>query len=195
MGKSAVAGFFAQRGVRVADTDAIAREVVAHGSPALDEIAGRFGREFVTPDGSLDRARMAKLVFADIEARKKLEAILHPRIRERWQAQLAGWQATEEPLAMVVIPLLYETGAQAELDPVICVACSSQTQRIRLAERGWSEDEINRRNAAQFPIDEKVRRANYVVWNEGSLAATEAQVEALVGRFPPGRAVQEAQRP
>lgn len=186
MGKSTVADCLAKHGLQVVDTDAIARELVKPGSPALAEIATTFGREFTRPDGNLDRARMAARVFGDAKARKELEAILHPRIRKRWQARLAECEAAGAPIAVVVIPLLYETGAEAELDRVICVACSQPTQSRRLTERGWSAEAIQQRNAAQLPIDEKVRRADYVVWSEGALASTQAQVEALLTRLQPG---------
>lgn len=183
MGKSTVAACFVEHGVPVADTDAIAREVVTPGSPALAEIATCLGREFILPDGNLDRPRMASRVFGDKKARKELEAILHPRIRARWQSQLEQWQAAGTPLAVVVIPLLYETGTEPGFDRVICVACSPSTQRHRLVERGWSADEIERRNAAQLPITEKLRRADCVVWSEGGLTATRAQVKRLLERF------------
>lgn len=183
MGKSTVAGWLAADGMCVADTDVIARAVVTPGSPALSEIRLRLGREFILPDGNLDRSAMAARVFSDVAARRELEAILHPRIREVWQAQVANWQVAGVALAVIVIPLLYETGAEAELDRVVCVACSAPTQRVRLGARGWSDREIELRNAAQLPVGEKLRRANHVIWSEGDLTATRAQVQHLAARF------------
>jgi dephospho-CoA kinase len=183
MGKSTVADFFTRRGVCVVDTDRIARDIVMPGSPALNEIASRLGGEFVLPDGKLDRARMAARVFSDVTARKELEAILHPPIRKRWQARLAEWQDAGESLAVVVIPLLYETAAETELNRVLCVACSGPTQRQRLAPRGWSVEEMDRRNAAQLPVAEKIHRADHLIWSEGELAATRAQADRLLERL------------
>lgn len=180
MGKSAAASYLAGRGVPVADTDQIAREVVAPGQPALAEISAAFGSEFLGTDGQLLRSALGKVVFADPAARAKLEAILHPKIRVRWQAQASQWRDERRPAGVVVIPLLYETDAQAEVDRVICVACREATQQQRLAARGWQPDEIARRCAAQWPIEKKMAQANFVVWNEGSLAVLQAQLNQIL---------------
>lgn len=180
MGKTTVAAYWARRHVPVADTDAIAREVVAPGSPAFAEVIRVFGPDILTPEGNLDRARLAARVFAHPDERRRLEAILHPRIREAWQARVGLWREAGESIAAVVIPLLYETRAEAEFDHVVCVACQAATQRTRLRARGWDDAEIARRNAAQLPIEEKMARADHVIWTEGTLAATEAQAEALL---------------
>lgn len=180
MGKSTADKLLRERGVAVIDTDALAREVVEPGEPALAEIAQTFGAQMLAADGRLRRDEMARIVFADAAARKKLEAILHPRIRERWQVQAAAWRAEKVPVAVVVIPLLFETGAEKELGATICVACSESTQRQRLRARGWSADEIDRRNAAQWSIDAKMARADYVIWTEGSIEVHAAQLERIL---------------
>jgi len=118
MGKSTAAGFFLALGTRVVDTDKLARELAEPGQPALEEIQREFGPGVLDPDGRLKRAELARVVFADPAARKKLEAILHPRIRERWRGQVAQWRAQDCPVAIVVIPLLFETGAEAEFDRI-----------------------------------------------------------------------------
>src|SRR5208283_4444591 len=125
MGKSTAAGFFSHLGARVVDTDQLARELVLPGQPALAEIQHEFGRNMVAGAGQLKRDKLAELVFSDAGARKKLEAILHPRIRERWQAQVERWRREGRPLALVVIPLLFETAAETCFDKIICVACSA----------------------------------------------------------------------
>ena len=102
---------------------------------------------------------MAALVFADSSARKQLEAILHPRIRALWRAQVASLQAAGHSCCVVVIPLLYETGAEEEFDTIICVACSGQTQQLRLLARGWSSEELYQRISAQWPVDRKLALA------------------------------------
>ncbi|MCX7868265.1 dephospho-CoA kinase [Limisphaera sp. VF-2] len=186
MGKSTVAGMFAARGLPVVDTDQLARQVVEPGQPAWEEILQTFGRDIAHPDGRLNRSELARRVFRNPEARRRLEAITHPRIRERWHQQMAAWEAAGVARAMVVIPLLYEVGAEAELDRVVCVACQKDTQWERLRARGWSEEEIQLRLAAQWPVEEKMARAHHVIWTEGSLSATEAQVEHLLARWKAG---------
>ncbi|RME94182.1 MAG: dephospho-CoA kinase [Verrucomicrobia bacterium] len=183
MGKSTVAEMFSRGGVRVVDTDALAREVVAPGSPGLARVVEAFGTECLTPAGTLNREWMAGLVFEDPGARRRLEGILHPLIRAAWQERVAQWRRAGCDLAMVVIPLLYETEADGEVDRVICVACRPDTQRERLRQRGWSDEEIARRNAAQLPAEEKMRRADVVIWTEGTLKTTAAQVERVLQRL------------
>src|SRR5580698_7991790 len=104
MGKSTAAGFFLQLGVKIVDTDELARELVEPGQPALAEIQSEFGTGVMAADGRLKRDELSRLVFADTGARKKLEAILHPRIRERWETRVETWRQENCPVAMVVIP-------------------------------------------------------------------------------------------
>ena len=107
--------FLRDRGAQVVDTDELARQLVQPGQPALAEIQAEFGKEVIAPDGRLRRDELARIVFADAAARKKLEAILHPRIRERWLAQIETWRGENRALAVVVIPLLFETRAESSL--------------------------------------------------------------------------------
>ena len=180
MGKSTAAELLAKRGAKVSDSDQLARELVEPGQPALAEIAGAFGYDVLREDGSLDRAKMAALVFNDSTAREKLEGILHPRIREAWQTRLDGWAAAGERLAVAVIPLLFETRAEANFDRIVCVACSPEAQRERLRERGWSDDQISSRLEAQMAVDEKMKRSDHVVWTDGTIEAHAAQWDALL---------------
>jgi dephospho-CoA kinase len=112
-----------------------------------------------------------------------LESITHPRIRQLWHEQMTAWERAGVERALVVIPLLYETGAERELDRVVCVACTRASQYERLRQRGWSDREIEARCAAQWPVEEKMARADHVVWTEGTLLATEAQVDRLLERW------------
>ena len=166
MGKSACAKLLQERSIPVVDTDELARQVVQPGQPALGEIRGAFGAQVMAPDGTLRRDELARLVFADDAARKTLEGILHPRIRELWRSQVESWRAEGRALAIVVIPLLFETGAEKELDATICIACSDQTQRERLSVRGWSPTQIAQRIRTQWPIEQKLAKADYVIWTE-----------------------------
>jgi dephospho-CoA kinase len=180
MGKSTVADLLRQRGVAVVDTDALARQVVEPDQPAWREIQDAFGEGILGPDRQLRRDELARIVFADAAARQKLEGITHPRIRELWRRYIETWRKEQRPFGIVVIPLLFETGAEKELDATVCVACSAATQRRRLGERGWSADQIEQRIAAQWPIEKKMAAANFVVWSEGGLDAVSEQLERIV---------------
>jgi dephospho-CoA kinase len=180
MGKSTAAGFLLSLGARVVDTDELARELVQPGRPALAEIRREFGGEMILSDGSLDRAALAEKVFADESARKQLENILHPRIRECWLAQVETWRREKWPLAVVVIPLLFETQAENQFDEIICLACSPSSQRERLLARGWTDDQIRRRLAAQLPVAQKIARSQFVVWSEGQPAVHRRQLAQIL---------------
>jgi len=182
MGKSTAAQLLSEQGVALVDTDDLAREVVQPGQPALVEVRKTFGNDIIGPDGRLLREELARVVFADPAARKKLETILHPRIRDLWRARLESWRNLGELRAVVVIPLLYETSAEAEFDAVICVACTPATQRQRLLARGWSLEELEQRIAAQMPVAQKMARADYVVWTEGGLDVHEQQLLRIIPR-------------
>lgn len=180
MGKSAAADCLRARGIVVADSDAISRQVVEPGQPALEELRAAFGAKIIGADGQLDRATMAKIVFSDAEARKQLEGILHPRIRAVWQALVAAWRAEGRPTGVAVIPLLFETGAQSHFDRTICVACSTASQRDRLRARGWTEEQSAQRIAAQWPMEKKMAAADYVVWSEGGLDVLAEQLKRII---------------
>jgi dephospho-CoA kinase len=179
MGKSTTAQFLRARGAQMVDTDELARQLVQPGQPALAEIQTEFGTNIVAPDGRLRREELAQIIFSDAAARKKLEAILHPRIRGRWLAQVEIWRAENRPLAVVVIPLLFETRAESHFNKIICVACSAPTQRQRLLSRGWTPEQIQQRLAAQLPIEEKIARADFVIWTDGSLDVHAQQIERI----------------
>ena len=179
MGKSTAAGFFLRLGARVVDTDELARQLVQPGQPALLEIQNQFGAGVIAAGGGLRRDELARIVFADEVARKKLEAILHPRIREGWLAQIENWRKENHPLAIVVIPLLFETQAETSFEKIICVACSPTAQEARLRERGWNDGQIRQRVAAQLPVEQKISRSDFVIWTEGSPAVHEQQASRV----------------
>ncbi len=183
MGKSTSARLLAERGIPVIDTDAIAREVVEPGQPALQEIVARFGPELIDPGGKLRRSVLAEIVFASPEKLKQLEAILHPPIRQRWTAQAEEWRDQGREAAAVVIPLLFETEARPQFEAVICVACSSATQQERLRARGWSSEQIQKRINAQWPVERKMADSDYVLWTEGTLTVHARQIEIVMERY------------
>jgi dephospho-CoA kinase len=158
----------------------LARQVVEPGEPALPEVVAAFGPGVIGEDGRLRRDELARLVFADPAQRQKLEALLHPRIRQRWQQCVEQWKKEGRARGVVVIPLLYEIGAAAHFDAIICVACSAASQRQRLQIRGWTSEQITQRLAAQWPVQKKMDLANYVVWTEASLDTHAAQLERII---------------
>jgi dephospho-CoA kinase len=180
MGKSACAELLHARAIPVVDTDELARQVVEPGQPALAEIRRIFGGDLLNPDGRLRRDELARRVFAQPPARRQLEQILHPRIRERWHAQMEVWRGEGRRLAVVVIPLLFETGAEAELDATVCIACSAATQRGRLLARGWAAEQIRQRLEAQWPIEKKMEHSDYVIWTEAGLDLHAAQLDRIL---------------
>ena len=180
MGKSTSDKLLRDRRLPVVDTDVIARQLVEPGQTALAEIQALFGADMVDVDGRLRRHELARLVFADATARQRLENILHPRIRVIWQKQIETWRAEGQPKAVVVIPLLFETKAEARFDAIICVACSGATQRRRLEARGWDRDQIEQRIRAQWPIEKKMELANYVIWTEGDMDTHATQLDRVV---------------
>jgi dephospho-CoA kinase len=183
MGKSTAAGFLRARGAQVVDTDELARQLVQPGEAALAEIQNVFGKKIISDDGRLRRDELARIVFAGSTARKKLEEILHPKIRGRWLAQMENWRRENHPLAVVVIPLLFETQAGSQFDKIICVACSAANRQKRLLERGWTPEQVRQRIAAQMPVDEKIARSDFVVWTDGDLESHSAQLDLILARL------------
>ena len=187
-GKSHVRARFAARGIPTVDADRLAREVVEPGRPAWTALRSRFDPALFTPDGALDRQRVAALVFDDAAARADLEAIVHPHVRaaiDEWFERLAA--AGTAPFGIADIPLLFETDRAGEFDRVIVTACDAATQLTRLAQRDrLSSDAGRKRLAAQLPTAVKAAGADFVVQTGGSFDDTDRQVEsiyrALTGR-------------
>ena len=179
MGKSTSASLLEQRLIPVVDTDELARQVVEPGQPALTEIAAAFGSSMISREGSLRREELARVVFADTGKRQQLEAILHPRIRKLWLAQIERWKSERRPRGVVVIPLLFETSSAANFDSIVCVACSDASQRQRLHARGWTNEQMEQRIAAQWPTQKKMDYSNYVVWTESGMDTHAAQLERI----------------
>jgi dephospho-CoA kinase len=176
-GKSYCLAKFASFGVPVLDADKLAREAVVPGSPALAAVAARFGPAVMRADGSLDRAALGRIVFSDRAARADLEAIVHPEVYHR----ISEWFASTPPktrLAIADVPLLFETGHNHDFDRVIVTACTPAEQMRRLITRdGLSEADARARLNAQWPIEEKVARGDYIIRTDGTLADTDVQVK------------------
>jgi dephospho-CoA kinase len=178
-GKSSVDRMLAARGARVIDADALAREAVLPGEPTLERVVERFGTKVLQPDGALDRRLLGEIVFADAQARHDLERITHPRIIELSQQRIASALASDAPLVVVDIPLLYEGERDTTFQGVLVVYAPPDMQIRRLHDRnGLDETAAQQRLDAQLPIDEKRRRATWVIDNSGDFEATEREVDA-----------------
>ncbi len=179
-GKSYVRRRFELLGVPTVDADGLARDVLAAATPGLAEVVARFGPSMLDADGVLDRARLGATVFADAQARCDLEDIVHPRVYAAIEVALEGYDAAGAPMALADVPLLFETNRAGAFDVVVVAICAVETQRARIQQRdGLSEEEARRRMAAQWPLAEKVRLADFVVSTDGDYADTDAQVQAL----------------
>lgn len=183
-GKSYVLDQFRRRGVPCLDADELAHGVTAAGTEATALIATRFGADILATDGSVDRAKLGPMVFADSTARKDLEAIVHPAV---YRAIAAGIRAFEMvggySMAIVDVPLLYETGAETQYDHVIVTICPPAVQLARLMHRGMTEAAARQRLAAQWPTERKAERADFVIKTGGTFEETDRQVEDVLRRL------------
>jgi len=183
-GKSYVRAKFQELGVPTIDADVLAREAVAPGGEGLAAVVARFGPGVLDAAGALDRRRLAHIVFADAEARRDLEAIVHPFVRARADAWFRHVDAAQHPIAIADIPLLYETGGETLYEAVVVTACDAEEQVRRIVARDHvTETDARQRLAAQMPIEEKVRRANYVIHTDGSHADTDRQVAEVLRKL------------
>lgn len=187
-GKSTVARMFAELGVPVVDADQVAREVVEPGTDGLRAVVDAFSTDVLQEDGTLDRKKLAERVFADADARRKLESILHPRIAAASMDRFRELAREGHPYAIYEAALLVESGSYRWMQAVVVVSASERTQIERIRRRDGLDCEAARqRIAAQLPLKEKVAVADYVISNEGDLEATRARTlevhRALLARF------------
>jgi dephospho-CoA kinase len=176
-GKSELGRILAEEGFRVLDADQVARDLLQRGNEEYDQTVELFGEEIVRADGELDRARLAEIVFADCGKLARLNSIVHPRTLQlcrEWVAQC------RDSRRAVIIPLLFEAGADDGWDAVVCIASSSANVLERLRARGLNEEQAELRIAAQMPIEEKMRRSDYVIVNDGDLDALRASALGMI---------------
>lgn len=185
-GKSTVADLLAAHGAVIVDSDRLAREVVQPGTAGLARVVERFGTDVLATDGSLDRAALGRIVFADPSARADLEAIVHPLVRER-AAELAA-SAPAEAVVVQVIPLLVETGQAGDFDHVVVVDVDPEVQLTRLEQRdGFGPAEAAARVAAQTSRELRLRAADVVIDNSGSSGELAETVDRLWTRWSAGQ--------
>ncbi|MCR4439750.1 MAG: dephospho-CoA kinase [bacterium] len=179
-GKSAVARLLSRYGLPVIHADAIGHEVTSSDPAVQAALRAAFGEQIFAPDGKLRREELAAIVFAHPQARQKLNAIVHPPMRQRIDAQVAAHLATGAPIVVVDAALLGEADLVSHMDYLVVVYAPLEERVERIRRRnGLSEEQVRARMAAQMPLEEKVRLADYVVENSGSLFALRAQVRAL----------------
>lgn len=178
-GKSTVARLLARHGAVIIDSDAIAREVVAPGTPGLAEVVDAFGEGVLQPDGSLDRPGLGRIVFADTVALRKLEAITHPRIQAESARLIAAAEAAGAPLLVHDIPLLVENGLPETFEEVLVVEAPDEVRLERLAGRGLPRDQALERMRAQATNEQRRAAATHVIDNSGSLPQLRARVDEV----------------
>ncbi|NJK90180.1 MAG: dephospho-CoA kinase [Myxococcales bacterium] len=180
-GKSTVAGILREEGAVVIDADGLAREVVSRGRDELDQIVRVFGQGMLDSEGSLDRAALAARVFSDPSQRRALEAIVHPAVASLARERMADAEASGARWVVYDVPLLYENHLEAMFDVVIVVRANPENQARRLAARnGWTDAQVEERIRSQMPLEEKTRRADFVIDNDGDLAALRAATLEVV---------------
>lgn len=183
-GKSYVLDQFRWRGVPCLDADSLAHGVTAAGTEATSAIAARFGADVLAADGSVDRAKLSSIVFGERAARRELEAFIHPAVYRAITAGLRAFELLDRPpLAVVDVPLLYESGHADDFDCVSVTTCPPEMQLARLLERGLSGDEARQRIAAQWPTEEKARRATFVIRTDGAFEETDRQVDEILAKL------------
>jgi dephospho-CoA kinase len=183
-GKSHVRARLESLGIPTVDADVLARDAVAPGSPGLAAVVRRFGAEVCNADGGLNRRKVGAIVFHDPEARRDLENIVHPYVREMMERWFASLDPERVPFAVADIPLLFEGRREGDFDTVIVTACEPATQLRRLVERdGLSAAEAQQRIAAQWPLDKKIAKADFVIRTDGTFDETNRQVDAVVARL------------
>lgn len=180
-GKSTVSSFFRQKGAAVLDADQIARELSEPGGELHAEYVRHFGAEVLQNDGTLDRRRIGQIVFSDPQQKQWLDTVSHPAIRGELLRQLAQKQNEKQRLILLDIPLLFESGWDKMADKTCLVYVNETIQLQRLMKRnGYTRREAQDRIAAQMPLEEKKKRADYLIDNNGSLTDTIRQAEALL---------------
>jgi dephospho-CoA kinase len=161
------------------DADELAHGVISAGTEATAAIAARFGPEILAVDGSVNRRKLGPVVFADPSARRELEAIVHPAVHRAIAAGIRGFELLGDPLVIVDVPLLYETGAEKGFDRVIVTACATDRQLARLVDRGLAVDAARQRIEAQWPTEKKAARADFVIATDGTFEETDAQIDRI----------------
>jgi len=178
-GKTTVLGVLAELGERTIDADNVVHRLYESDSEIRSALATRWGTDVLEVDGRIDRSAVATKVFADVEERRWLNALVHPRVRAELHAAGGG----EQELCFCGVPLLFEVGWEQDMVCTVTVWCDRATQVARLMDRGWSDEEIEARAGAQLDMDEKLRRADYGIVNNSSIEILQEQCRRLVAQI------------
>ena len=175
-GKSTVLRLLRDRGVHVFESDACVRALLVEDADLIDALESTFGAGIFDESRKIDRSKLASIVFGNPGELRKLEQLIHPKVRQKWESEVQA----RHPLLVVEIPLLFEKGLQTSFDLTICVATESKLQRIRLAQRGWSDHHITQRLEQQWSLEQKARLADIVIENNGSEQHLAEQLDYLL---------------
>ena len=184
-GKSLVTGMLQAAGWDTLDTDSLAHRFLEPGRKTRRSVVAEFGENIINEHGQVDRGRLGAMVFAKPAMRLRLEAIVHPPVR-RYAACWVSARRREKTCACMAVPLLYEVNFHPGWDAVICVASDENHVRERLGDRSLSAEQIDQRLEAQWPLEEKIRRADHVIFNNGSIEDLQTNVENLIKRIQEG---------
>lgn len=180
-GKSTVANLIRLAGFPVIDADALAHEGLVPGTPTYQAIVAKFGESILGPGGEIRRRDLGQIIFSDRTLRSWLEKLLHPMVQQRVRELRSDYQQKGLHLAFYEVPLLFEKGLEGQFDQIVVVWTSDEVQRQRLKNRNqWSDQEIENRRQSQWPVAEKIRRADYAINNDGSLQELERKVQELI---------------
>jgi dephospho-CoA kinase len=185
-GKSTVLRRWQQAGALGIDTDELAHQALAPDTSTWNEIVQKFGTSILNDDKTINRRKLGRIVFADEQKRLALNHIVHPFVHRKWTAEIEKLERDgKTEVAVVSIPLLYEVGAEAHFDCVVTVGCSEQTQVARLAQKGLTETEARARIGAQWPLQKKMDKADFVIWNDGMLQILSEQADIIWANINP----------
>jgi len=174
-GKSSVAELWRAHGATVIDSDALAHAALEPGTATYRQVVAEFGQGILNANGTINRRTLGEIVFNDAARRQVLNAIIHPIVRQQWTQAAAGVTG----VCVVAIPLLFEVGAETEFETVVVVGCSEQSQLTRLAAKGLTESQGRSRIQSQWPVQQKMDRGQFVIWNDGSRAVLHRQAEMI----------------
>lgn len=178
-GKSTTLGYFRELGAEIIETDAVVRELLRSNKEILAAVRSGFGDSVMDVEGRIDRDQLARKVFNNSEALVLLESIVHPRVRQNWMHALRK----NHPILIVEIPLLFEKDLQGQFSKTICLSSDSEVQKARLLARGMSESQIQYRKDRQFSLNKKMKQADIIIHNNGSLEHLKEQVEWVMKRL------------
>jgi dephospho-CoA kinase len=179
-GKSMTLNHWQREGVAGVDADELAHQALTPDTPTWNEVVRTFGRKVLNKDGTVNRPKLGEIVFADEPKREALNRIIHPAVEKMWMEDVENLEREgTTKIAVVAIPLLYEVAAETQFDCVVVVGCSELTQLARLMQKGMSKAHAHARICAQWPLQMKMDRADFVIWNDGRLAVLHQQAETI----------------